>query len=167
MLAKDMNKNGAEGGTETHLNITFSDEDSDNEISNLFKKNTDEQDEQKSEEEKQKLLEKISQMNLLEIIEWNERNAEEKSKELYQNSFSVFSNDKNYYSIHNIDRRLMDYNVLKTISEYVYKPTLKEFEGSPGWIKQFRNLLFVGIPNGVIRIFDIIKNDEQKPIVLK
>ena len=166
MLEKDLNQDTLTTDLDKRLNITF-DDDSDNEISALFKKNTDINDEELNEQERQKTLEKISQMNLLEIIEWNERNSDEKSKESYQNTFSVFSHDKNYYKIHNIDKRLLDYNILNKISDNIYKPTLSEFEGAPWCIKQFRNQIFVGIPNGIIRIFDITKNDELKPIILK
>ena len=89
------------------------------------------------------------------------------AKAKHQNSFSLFSYDKNYYNIHKIEKKLMDQQRLTRIADYIYNPMQDEFKGLPYCIKQYKNLVFIGISQGVIRIFDYHTNDELKPLTLK
>ena len=167
MIEKDLKMQKFNKVLDSQLNINFSDDDSDNDISGDIRKNIGKVDEKKEDEEDKRMLELIARMNLLEIVEYNEKKSEEKAREKHQNSFNLFSYDKNLYNIHKIDKKLMDYQKLNTVSEYVFRPSIKEYEGWPYWIKQYKNLVFVGISQGIIRIFDIKNNEELKPLVIK
>lgn len=121
----------------------------------------------KDEEEDRRLLDQISRMSLMEIVEQYEKKSEEQARTKYQNSFSVFSYDKNYYNIHKIEKKLIDYIRLTKIADYIYHPALKEYDGLPYCIKQYKDLIFIGISQGIIRIFDCQTNEELKPLVIK
>ena len=54
------------------LNMSFSDDDSDKDLDGEFRKNIGKIDE-KEEEEDKRMLEQIARMNLLEIVEQNEK----------------------------------------------------------------------------------------------
>jgi len=118
-------------------------------------------------EEEKRLREQIDKMSLLEIVEQNEKKSEEQARAKHQNSFSLFSYDKNYYNIHKIEKKLMDQQRLTRIADYIYNPTLEEHKGLPYCIRQYKNLVFVGISQGIIRIFDYHTNEELKSLTLK
>ena len=61
----------------------------------------------------------------------------------------------------------MDQQRLKDISCYVYNPVQEEYRGMPYCIKQYKNLIFIGISQSVIRIFDFKDNVELKPLTIK
>lgn len=61
----------------------------------------------------------------------------------------------------------MDQQRLKDISSYVYNPVQEEYRGLPYCIKQYQNLIYIGISQSIIRIFDIKENVELKPLALK
>lgn len=104
---------------------------------------------------------------MLEIVEQNEKKSVELARVKHQNSFSLFSYDKNYYNIHKIEKKLMDHQRLTRIADYIYNPAQEEYKGLPYCIRQYKNFIFVGISQGVIRIFDYSTNEELKPLELK
>lgn len=167
MIEKDMKKQMYSKVLDERLAINNSDDDSDEDITGQKRNNIGRYDEMKEEEEDKRVLEQISRMNLLEIIEQNEKKSEEKAREKHQNSFNLFSYDKNLYNIHKIDKKLIDYQKLNTISDFVFRPSIKEYDGLPYWIRQHKNLIFVGISQGIIRIFDVRTNEEIKPLFIK
>ena len=73
----------------------------------------------------------------------------------------------NYYNIHKIEKKLMDHNRLIKIADYIYRPSMSEYEGLPYCILQFKQYIFVGISQGIIRIFDYKTDEELKPLILK
>ena len=131
MIEKDMKKQMYSKVLDERLAINNSDDDSDEDITGQKRNNIGRYDEMKEEEEDKRVLEQISRMNLLEIIEQNEKKSEEKAREKHQNSFNLFSYDKNLYNIHKIDKKLIDYQKLNTISDFVFRPSIKEYDGLP------------------------------------
>lgn len=146
--------------------MSFSDDSDEDETGQLRQKMEAEQN-KKDEEEDKRMQEQIIRMSLLEIVEQKEKKSEEQARAKHQNSFSVFSYDKNYYNIHKIEKKLIDPQRLTKIADYIYNPSLREYDGLPYWIKQYKNLIFVGISQGLIRIFDYHTNEELKPLVSK
>lgn len=109
------------------------------------------------------MLKHIQKMSLIEIVEENERKTKE------QKSYAVLQYDKNYYNIHVIERKLLDQQRLTKVAKCLYSKGFarKETEGLPYCVKQYKNLIFVGISQGLIRIFDHHTDEELKPLVLK
>lgn len=133
----------------------------------LLREKIDEDHKKKEEEDEKRLHEQIAKMQLLEVVEQNERKSEEDAKTKHQSSFSVFQYDKNYYNINKIDKKLMDMQRLNKIADYIYNPSMQQYEGQPYCIQQYKNLIFIGISQGLIRIFDYHTNEELKPLTLK
>lgn len=146
--------------------MSFSDDSDEDENANLRQKIEEDQIKREEEEEKRIQLQQ-RKMDLLEVVEQNEKKSEEQARAKHQSSFSVFQYDKNYYNINKIDKKLLDINRLTKIADYIYNPSSREFEGHPYCIQQFKNLVFIGISQGLIRIFDYHSNEELKPLVLK
>jgi len=109
------------------------------------------------------MLDQVKRMSLIEIVEQNEMKTEE------QKSYAVLQYDKNYYNIHAIERKLLDQQRLTKVAKCIYSrgETRKEMEGLPYCIKQYKNLTFVGISQGLIRVFDHQTDEELKPLVYK
>ena len=112
------------------MNMSFSDDSDEDETGKLRQKIEAEQ-KQKDEEEEKRMQEQITRMSLLEIVEQKEKKSEEQARAKHQNSFSVFAYDKNYYNIHKIEKKLIDPQRLTKIADYIYNPSLREYDGLP------------------------------------
>lgn len=141
--------------------MSLSDDSDEEDNQSLLKRNLHVDQEKKDEEDEKRMLEQISKMTMLEIIEQNEKKTEE------HKNYTVFQYDKNYYNIHKIEKKLVDQQRLTKIAEYLYNPTLREYDGLPYCIRQYQNLIFVGISQGLIRVFDYQTDEELKPLQLK
>jgi len=120
----------------------------------------------KDDEEDKRLQKQIAEMDLISVVEQNEKKSEEQARAKHQNSFSVFQYDKNYYSIHTIEKKLMDHQRLTKIAEYVYNTSVHQFQGLPYCIKHYKNIIFVGISQSLIRVFDSVTDEELKPLTI-
>ncbi|CAI2383783.1 unnamed protein product [Moneuplotes crassus] len=164
LIKKEKKKDEFEKDLQNKLNINFSDssEDDDDEMA-IFREKLGKEQERKDEQEEQRAIEQAKRMSLLEIVETNESKTEE------QKSYAVLQYDKNYYNIHTIEKKLLHQQRLTKIAENIYSKRLvkTELEGLPYCIKQYQNLIFVGISQGLIRIFDDQTDEELKPLVLK
>ena len=161
LLKKDFDRKRIESNFTSKMNMDFSDSSEDEDTA-LFRDKLGMDQEKKDEEEEKKIQDMINRMNLLEIVEQNERKTEE------QKSYAVLQYDKNYYNIHTIEKKLLDQQKLTKVIDFLYKnKNRKELDGLPYCIKQYKNLVFVGISQGIIRIFDTETDEELKPLALK
>ena len=64
------------------------------------------------------------------------------------------------------DQKRMSYENLR-ISEQIFESDISDHKGLPFWIKKYEKYIFIGISQGIIRVFDIKTNEELKSLVPK
>lgn len=104
-------------------------------------------------------------MKLIEIVQANEK-SNNVGTELIENSFVVFG-DNSEFDIPKEERKLLEKRILNRLSDYVYKSGESDADGLPFCIKQYGDYIFIGLSQGVIRVFELSTNAELKNLVPK
>ena len=113
----------------------------------------------------QRINEQYKKMNLIEIVQDNE-SANTMSTAIIENSFVVFG-DESEFEIPKEYRRLLEQRILKRITDYIYRPADTDSDGLPLCIKQSGDYIFIGLSQGIIRVFEFSTNTELNSLIPK